>query len=423
MTGQLQSRGQVNNTVNSEWPALSIYRRMGRSNTGLLATGFSHFAAVLAAVTLCACGAVPTSSPRLVDNSLEFDTSAFGPRPQMVTPAELFELRDVQQRDFLAYFNDPANQITPAHERIYNYLFTTTADFDFHSDTRTAIETLDSAAGNCLSLAILTTALAQLVDVDTGYQLVDSTPVFERRGGVISKGVHVRSILYDPRWEIVKGETARRRPGIRFDYFADDTEQTRLVGNLPYEAYVAMYYSNVAGEAMVRGDLGGAFWYSLEALEQDPRNAIALNTLAVVHRRAGDVQTAERLYRRGVERFPKNATLLRNYHRILKSQNRQREARSVMRALAKLDDQNPFNWVNAGRDALADGEYQESLRYFRQALEIAPYLHEAYALMAVAHLKMGDAERGKRKLQQALDNAQRRRARSLYQAKLSMLGN
>ena len=124
-----------------------------------------------------------------------------------------------------------------------------------------------------------------------------------------------------------------------------------------------------------------------------------------------------------LKRFPKNATLLRNYHRVLKSQNRNKEARAIMRTLAKLDDQNPFNWVNAGRNALSDGDYRESLWYFRQALKIAPYLHEAYALMAVAHLRMGDAERGKRKLEQALDNAQRQRARALYQAKLSMFGH
>ena len=318
--------------------------------------------------------------------------------------------------------------IRPTKRLLRTSAFTTTSSPQRLSSTSTAIrgpavETLDSAAGNCLSLAILTTALAQLVDVDTGYQLVDSTPVFERRGSVISRGIHVRSILYDPTWQVVKGETARRRPGIRFDYFTDDTEQARLIGNLSYDAYVAMYYSNVAGEAMANGDLDGAFWYSLEALEQDPKNAIALNTLAVVHRRAGDVETAERLYERGVETFPENATLLRNYHKVLKSQNRHREARSIMRTLAKLDDQNPFNWVNAGRGALADGNYRESLWYFRQALRIAPYLHEAYALMAVAHLKMGDAERGRRKLQQALDNAQRQHVRSLYQAKLSMFGN
>ncbi len=396
---------------------------MSRPNTGLYPSTFSHFAAVLVAASLGACGTVPTSAPHVLDDTLVFDTSAFGARPEMVTPAELFDLREHQQRAFLTYFHDPTYEVTPPHERIYNYLFTTTADFDFHSDTRTAIETLDSGAGNCLSLAILTTALARLVDVDTGYQLVDSTPVFERRGSVISRGVHVRSILYDPTWQGEQGRIVRRRPGIRFDYFTDDTEQARLIGNLSYNAYVAMYYSNVAGEAMASGDLSGAFWYSLEALEQDPRNAIALNTLAVVHRRAGDVETAERLYQRGIDTFPENASLLRNYHGLLKSQNRSSKARSIMRKLAKLDDQNPFNWVNAGRSALSDGDYRESVWYFSRALKIAPYLHEAHALMAIAHLRMGDTERGQRQLQQALENAQRQKVRSLYQAKLSMFGN
>ena len=244
---------------------------MRRSNIGGYPRFFLYCAAVLGAASLGACSTVPPSSPGLVDDTLVFDTDAFGPRPEMVTPTELFDLREHQQRAFLTYFHDPENEGVPPHERIYNYLFATTAEFDFHSDTRTAIETLDSAAGNCLSLAILTTALARLVDVDTGYQLIDSTPVFERRGSVISKGIHVRSILYDPTWQVVEGETARRRPGIRFDYFTDGTEQARLIGNLSNEAYLAMYYSNVAGEAMARGDLDGAFWYSLESARTGPQ--------------------------------------------------------------------------------------------------------------------------------------------------------
>lgn len=86
-----------------------------------------------------------------------------------------------------------------------------------------------------------------------------------------------------------------------------------------------------------------------------------------------------------------------------------------------LDDSNPFIWVNAGRDALADGEYRDAIKYFKQALDIAPYLHEAHALVAIAHLRMGDKAGGERELEHALENANRQGTRSLYQAKLTML--
>ena len=148
---------------------------------------------------------------------------------------------------------------------------------------------------------------------------------------------------------------------------------------------------------------------------------IALNMLAIVYRRAGDEGMAENIYRYGIERLPENVSFLRNYYSLLKSQGRESEAESVSRSLARLDDQNPFNWVNAGRTAMAEGEYREATRHFRRALNIAPYLHEAYALLAVAHLRMGNQARGERELRNALEVAQRQTARSLYQAKLMTL--
>lgn len=377
--------------------------------------------AVLLALILAACATNQGSTPHSYQSSLTFDASLFGESPNIVDAANLFDLREGQQLAFLDFFHDPARQVTPPHERIYDYLSLTTSDFDFHSDTRTAVEALDSSSGNCLSLAILTTALANLAKVEAGYQLVDSTPVFERRGSVVSKGIHVRSILYDPSWQ--PGEqnaVTLKRPGIRFDYFPEDTERVRLIGNLSSAAYVAMYYSNVAGEAIANGDIDSAFWNLLESLEQEPDNAIALNSLAVVYRRAGDENMAEEIYKYGIDSLPENVSFLRNYRSLLRRQGRNSEAEAISRSLAKLDDGNPFNWVIAGRGALADGEYKEAIKFFKQALETAPYLHEAYALKAIAHLRMGDKKRGERELKRALENANRQTTRSLYQAKLRM---
>jgi Tfp pilus assembly protein PilF len=380
--------------------------------------------AVSLAVLLAACATSPDSTPHTDQDTLAFDPGFFAARPDIVDAAVLFDLSENQEQAFLEFFHDPAKQTTDPHERVYEYLSFVTSEFDFHSDTRTAAQALDTATGNCLSLAIVTTALANLANVETGYQLVDSTPVFERRGSIVSKAIHVRSILYDPAWQPEnENVTASKRPGIQFDYFPEDTVRVRVIGNLSPAAYIAMYYSNVAGEAIAAGDIDSAFWYLLESLEQEPNNAIALNMMAVVYRRAGDEKMAEQIYRHGIDSLPQNVSILRNYHFLLRSQGRDAEAESISRSLAKLDDTNPFNWVNAGRSALADGDNREAIGYFKQALEIAPYLHEAHALTAIAYLRMGNKKRGERELERALENAQRQTTRSLYQAKLTAFGH
>ena len=369
--------------------------------------------AISLAMLLAACGTNPVSTPHTYQSTLSFDTSLFGERPNIEEATDLFDLRERQVLAFLDFFHDPAEQATPPHERIHDYLLLATSDFDFHSETRTASQTLDSSSGNCLSLAILTTALANIANVEAGYQLIDATPVFERRGNVVTKAIHVRSILYDPSWEPEQENVeAWKRPGIRFDYFPEDTESARLIGNLSSTAYVAMYYSNVAGEAIATDDIDSAFWYLLESLEQEPENTIALNMLAIVYRRAGDEGLAEQIYEYGIDSLPENVSFLTNYRFLLKSQGRNAEAESISRSLAKLDDRNPFNWVNAGRSALDDGEYREAIEYFKKALDLAPYLHEAYALMAIAHLRMGNKARGEREMKHALEYAQRQTTRS-----------
>ncbi len=378
---------------------------------------------VTLAVLLTACATNQVSTLQPGQTTLSFDDSLFGVRPVVVSAAELFALREKQERAFLEFFHDPIQQSTPPHERVYEYLRVATTEFDFHNDTLTAAQALDRSSGNCLSLAILTTAFANLVNVETGYQLVDSTPVFELRGSVVSIGLHVRSLLFDPTWQSnEKTGAALKRPGIKFDYWPDDTVRVRLVGNLSFAEYIAMYYSNIAGESIATGDIDSAFWYLLESLKHAPENAIALNTLAVVYRRAGDEAMAERIYKFGIELLPANVSFLRNYRVLLKRQGRIEEAEKVSDLLAGLDDRNPFDWANAGRNAFRDGQYRDAINFFKKAVEIAPYLHEAYAGMALAYLRLGDTTRGERELNRAFENAQRQTTKSLYQAKLTVLG-
>ena len=381
-----------------------------------------QYTAVLSAILLTACASHEISFQGDSKPILSFDDSLFGDRPDIISPDAIFELTDTQQRDFFEYFDDSANGKLRTHERVHKYLELVTQEFDFHSDTRTAADTLGQAEGNCLSLAVLTTALANLVDVQVDYQLVESAAVFSVAGNVVTKGQHVRSLLYDPQWP-KEDWTYRRgsRGGIQVDYFPDGNE--RFVGNLSYADYVAMYYTNTGGEAVIAGDLDTAFWLLMESLKIAPENAGAMNTLAVVYRRAGDEKMAERIYQYGIDHLPEKVTFLRNYRAMLRGQGRMEEAESISGALARLEGPNPIDWVIAGREAYAAGEYQDAVSFYKKATRIAPYLHEAYAGMALSYLQLGDSRRGENELRRALDHAQRRSARSLYQAKLMALGS
>lgn len=370
---------------------------------------------------LTGCTAAPERSPINEKPSLSFESDLFGESPEIIAVEDIYRLSETQQQTFLAYFDDPKRRGIPAHERVYNYLETVTAGFSYRGETYTANVALQESAGDCLSLAILTTALANLVGVDTGYQLVDSSPVFESHGSVIFKALHVRTILYDPDWQPQEAFNFVGRPGFQIDYFPNDTE--RFIGNLDEVEYIAMYYSNLAGAAVAAHDYQSAYWLLQRSMDLAPDNAGVINTMAVIYLRAGDAVKAEEIYRYGIENLSDKVSLLRNYRILLNKQNRLEEAAEITATLAKLDDPSPFDWLNAGEEAYNDGDYKDAISFYKKAVKIAPYLHESYSGLAKTYYQMGKLDAAERELKNALEYSYRESIRSRYQAKLMALNN
>ena len=353
--------------------------------------------------------------------SPSFESHLFSESPGVSAVADIFSLSEKQQHDFLEYFNHPSGQNIPAHQRVYDYLEAITTNFTYQGETFTASSALNESSGNCLSLAILTTALAKLGGVETGYQLVDSTPVFESHGSVIYKGLHVRTKLYDPAWQPKEGFFTLSRPGLLVDYFPSDRD--RFISNINETEYTAMYYNNLAGEAISREDYSAAYWLLRKSLGLTPDNASAINSMAIVYRRMGDVAKSEQIYQYGIRYLPNNVSLLRNYRVLLKQQERFDEVEKINKTLAQIDDSSPFDWLHAGQRAYNNGEFKDAVFFYKKAVEIAPYLHESYAGMAKAYYQLGDRSGARRELINARKFSNRQSIQSMYQAKLMALTN
>lgn len=360
-------------------------------------------------------------SPSIEVPPPSFESDLFSDPPSISAVADIYRLSDEQQAMFMAYFEHPSRQRIPAHERIYDYLEAVTTNFTYHGDTLTASAALKASSGNCLSLAILTTALAKLVGVDTGYQLVDSTPVFESHNNVIYKGLHVRTKLYDAVWQPQEGFVTLSRPGLLVDYFPSDGD--RFISNISEAEYTAMYYNNLAGDAISKEDYSAAFWLLRKSLELAPENASMINSMAIVYRHAGDLAKSEEIYQYGIKYLPDKVSLLRNYRILLRQQGRHGEVEEINKTLAKLEDTNPFDWLHAGQGAYDNGDFTDAVFFYKKAVKIAPYLHESYAGLAKAYYRLGNRSGTKRELKNAQKYSNQRSTQSLYEAKLMALAN
>jgi Tfp pilus assembly protein PilF len=379
-------------------------------------------AVVLALLTGCASvdlATVETPKPAVLTFA---DAAFYGERPAIPREEELLWLTAAQQAAFLAFLNDPALQTQPVNARVFAYLEQFTAGFNYQGDTLSASDGFARNAGNCMSLALMTTALADLAGIHIGYQLLDDVPVFEYRGTIVQKGYHVRSILYDNK------ERARLEDGvfvynagIKVDYFK--SEQERFVANLSRAAFIAMYYSNIASDAIAAQDYNKAYWYARESLVHAPQNPAAINMLAVISNRKGDAGRAEALYLFGIAHADEKLSLLKNYHGLLQSQGRQEEALQIATQLERMDDPSPFHWVQLARTATDAKEFEAAIRYYRRALELAPYMHEAYLELAKSQHEAGLHNAAISSLSKALENVYRPGTRKLYKAKLYSLMN
>ena len=365
---------------------------------------------------------LPEESPVTIQNEkplISFESDPFGEPQKFIEVDDIYALSAEQNEAFLTYFNDPSRQDIAEHRRVYEYLESITMNFGYQGDTYAAEEALSNSSGNCLSLAILTTALARLAGVEAEYQLVDSAPVFESQGSVVFRGQHVRTKLLEPSVETAEGALVIYRGGLLIDYFP--SAGVRFIGNLNEAQYHAMYYNNLASEAISKKDYNAAFWLLRKVLELTPDNAGAINSMAILYRRAGKPDKSEEIYKYGITHLSSKASLLRNYRVLLMEQERFEEAENINKRLAELEEPSPFDWLHAGREAYDSGDFRDALAFYKKAVEIAPYLHESYAGMASAHYMLGNRTSARRELLKARKFSYQKSVQLLYQAKLTAL--
>ncbi len=361
------------------------------------------------------CSSLESGNSQTRWNELPELPAVFGERPALVELADIHRLSPEQESAFTAYFNSPDNQQLEPQLRLANFLFNNTDNFLYESKTYTDSEALALSRGNFMSLAVVTSALANLAELDIEYLLIDSSPVYEMKDNVANKGVHIRSLIYHP----YDSDANTARSGIKIDYFPG--EDGRFVGNVNFEEYIALYYRNIAAQALSEANYADTYWYSLESMQYDPLSPDALNMLALAYKRIGDLAKAEEIYQYGIHQANNKLTLVKNYHILLSEQGREEEADAVSRRLATMDDPSPVHWFNVARYSYETNDYSEAILYYNRAIEIAPYLHEAHLGIALSYYQLGQYEKAQAAFQQALLNVNDVLTRDRYAGKLEAL--
>ncbi len=335
---------------------------------------------------------------------------------EQLNTEDIFFLTQVQQKEFIVNFDQQiANGLAP-HKALSEVLAERLANFTYYGETYDATTALRLNKGNCMSLAILTTAYAKIIGLDFSYRKVSTLPIFTKKEDVILSSSHVQTIIYDPSFIADQNTFYLANPAVVIDYFPSKSHRSGIKFSL--ETFLAMYYKNIAADALADKDLNKSFLYANKAYQLDTDNIETINLLAVIHRRSGDLQTAEAIYKTGMDKGQTNIALLSNYIMLLKSQRRMDEVNTLQDKLNQLDDPDPYQWLGEAYTAKNVGNIKQAEIYFKKALSKAPYLNQAYMGLYKIYIKQNKLKKAQTMLVKALEWTYELDERKLYKYKL-----
>jgi Tfp pilus assembly protein PilF len=369
----------------------------------------------LAALALAACASAPVP---LVPPAL-FHDALFRPASERIDARDVFAASD-EMRRYLAVEIAPLLKQYGAREglvlalRRHGELI---LEYD-SSMTRNAAQTFAARSGNCLSLVIMTAALAKRLELPIRYQLVAADETVSRSGGMEFFIAHVNLTLGD--------RVTEMGPGRRNDLMTVDFMPPELAGGwssrpISEQTIVAMYMNNRAAETLAAGHADDAYWWSRAAIIEDPGYASAYNTLGVVYSRHGNLPDAERALRFALEREPDNTRAMSNLVTVLEAMGRTAEAKALAQRLAQLEPHPAFEYLDLGIAALRNGNYRHARDLFEKEVERAPYYHEFHYWLAAAYVGLGEIDEARKQLSLAWQYSTTRHEREIYAAKLDRM--
>ncbi|MCG7536068.1 hypothetical protein [Pseudoalteromonas sp. OOF1S-7] len=372
----------------------------------------------LFSVLLSACASTEnrpvTPSPR---PDMPFNHALFNP-VAVIDEQSIFALPAQEQQAFLNFYQQQVAAGTRGDRAIYDYLHDQLDEFHYRGETYSATESLQHGGGNCISLAVLTQAYAFVAGIDTRYRKVASAPVYQQVADTILISSHFKTKLLAPEEPENEDWITLVRPGTVIDYFP--AQDAIFVASAQYRDLVAKFYANLAVKAMLAEDFDLGAARILRARSYAPDDPELINIAAVLHRRAGDRQSAEIIYQYALEHRLISHNLLSNYLVLAREQ----QATALIDQLEQqllTEAKTPFDFLMNARSAIAKGHLNKASRILAKVVKQTPYLPEPYFELAKISYLQGDLDTARQLLELAIEKTSDPEKSRVFTAKHAML--
>ena len=245
--------------------------------------------------------------------------------------------------------------------------------------TKTASEAFKARAGNCVAFSNLMVALARRAGLEASYQevlLSAEWSDFEDDTVLLYKHVNVVIETGQMSWIVdVSGIKIRQ------------SDPRRIVE----DSYAkALYFNNIAVESLLEKDLPTAFAYVNSAIEAD-RNVIdPWVNLGVIYGRNDQLNDAAFALQQALRINPRDQSSMSNLYEIYLEQENFQAAAELEAKVERYRRNNPYYLLRLSDEALAEEQYEESIKLLRKAIKKKDDDHKLYFALAKTQYLSGE---------------------------------
>ncbi|UGQ45734.1 tetratricopeptide repeat protein [Massilia endophytica] len=374
-----------------------------------------HLALILGALLLSACSIAPLAPP---PDDL-FADHLFQAADDQIPTEAIFALTPAM-KDYAASVSRTMRR-SEAQQALFDALYKRDQlQLDYDSAvTRTAAQAFESRMGNCLSLVIMTAALAREMGMEVKFQNVISGTTWSRSGDIYFNSGHVNVVLGSHRSLSDQGFGYYRSRVVDFMPVPDSYRKIEEI--IDEGTVLAMFMNNRAAEALAQGKLDNAYRWARRSIETRGDLLQAYNTLAVIYQRHGNLPQAEHVLRFAMARSPENVAVMQNLVNLLDQRGQTAEAAMYRQKLASIDPEPAFHYFRLGQKAMEEGNYRKAREMFARELDREPDYHEFHFWYALASWQLGDYRAANEHMKQAEASSTTRKDHELYAGKLDRL--
>lgn len=284
---------------------------------------------------------------------------------------------------------------------------------DYQEDlTLTAQEVFHQGGGNCLAFTNLFVAMAREAGLRVSYQQVDIPPTWSGEGNLLILNQHVNVLVHDT-----------RRIGPTLDELVVDFNTPWYRGNYPQwpvsDGFAeALFYNNLAVDALRASDARRAFVYFGKALRADPDVPAVWTNLGVLYQRNGLPDHAEGAFRMALRHDSTHKSAISNLAKLYEQQGLHALAADYRERVRRHQQRNPYFQFFQAEQAAVDGDFERALVLVDRAIRLRREEHRFHFLRAQVLARIGREEASRASLELARNYATVASTQALYERKL-----